>query len=277
MKYFNQESVLVAAGGAAVDVGDRQAEICVLGGVCIIGVGRGRGDLVVPLGLQLVRDEQVAVGLGEILEEEHIGAAVVIDEFLRVAGLAAGIEQPGAGDFRRDAAVRAVRDGVGRRVVRIGLDVLAELLLGGILLQGSLKLGDTLVGGLLAVLVFLVGSILRDVELQGVDGLIVVVVDARELEDIERVVLLKELRLAGLRLGVEPVGGILGDGGRDLALGALVMTETFSSSVLKSETMALAASRAAAMASSDGSVEVVASVLSVLLSDFVSKSEALTA
>ena len=56
-----------------------------------------------------------------------------------------------------------------------------------------------------------------------------------------------------------------------------VMTETFSSSVLKSETMALAASRAAAMASSDGSVEVVASVLSVLLSDFVSKSEALTA
>ena len=57
-----------------------------------------------------------------------------------------------------------------------------------------------------------------------------------------------------------------------------VMTETFSSSVLKSETMALAASRAAAMASSDGSVEVVALlVLSVLLSDFVSKSEALTA
>ena len=96
MKCFNQESVLVAAGGAAVDVGDRHAEICVLGGVCIIGVGRGRGDLVVPLGLQLVRDEQVAVGLGEVLEEEYIGAAIVIDEFLRVAGLAAGIEQPGA-------------------------------------------------------------------------------------------------------------------------------------------------------------------------------------
>ena len=100
MKCFNQESVLVAAGGVAVDISDRQAEICVLGGVCIIGIGRGRGDLVVPLGLQLVRDEQVAIGLGEVLEEEHIGAAVVIDEFLRVAGLAAGIEQPGAGDFR---------------------------------------------------------------------------------------------------------------------------------------------------------------------------------
>ena len=63
---FYQESVLVAAGGVAVDISDRQAEICVLGGVCIIGVGRGRGDLVVPLGLQLVRDEQVAVGLGEV-------------------------------------------------------------------------------------------------------------------------------------------------------------------------------------------------------------------